>query len=100
MAIASFCRLWSWSCQARLKVMTATWQFRGVPLRARIAAVCGGPHRMATDTPLTPEQMARAASFLFGASKEAERMGQTVIVLPLRTASALARALLGVLNGE
>lgn len=55
---------------------------------------------MRANQALTPEQMARAASFLFGAAQEAERMGQTVIVVPLRTASAIARALLGALNGE
>lgn len=53
---------------------------------------------MASDAPLTPDQLARAASFLFGAASEAERMGQSVIVIPVRTANAVARAILGVLN--
>lgn len=51
-----------------------------------------------TDTPLTPEQLQRATSFLFGAADAAEKTGQTVIVIPTRTAQALARALLAVLN--
>jgi aspartate/glutamate racemase len=53
---------------------------------------------MASDAPLTPEQLARAATFLFGAATQAEKMGQSVIVVPVRTAHAVARAILGVLN--
>lgn len=53
---------------------------------------------MATDAPLTPDQLARAASFLFGAATEADKRGQSVLLVPVKTAHAIARAILGVLN--
>lgn len=53
---------------------------------------------MTSDEPLTPEQLIRAANFLFGAVTQAEKYGQVVIVLPLRTAHALGRAVLEAVN--
>ena len=57
-----------------------------------------GLSAMATDAPLTPDQLARAASFLFGAATEADKRGQSVLLVPVKTAHAIARAILGVLN--
>jgi hypothetical protein len=53
-----------------------------------------------TDRELTADEMIRAAQFLHGAASEAERVHQTSVVLPTRTAKALARAILGALNAH
>ena len=51
-----------------------------------------------TDRELTPDEMVRAASFLFGASDEAERHHVATVVVPVKTARAIARAIMGALN--
>lgn len=51
-----------------------------------------------TDRDLTADEMVRAAQFLFGAADAAERQRVSSLVLPVRTARAVARAILGALN--
>lgn len=47
---------------------------------------------MTDDRDLTPDEMTRAAQFLFGAAEHGN------VMLPPRTARAIARAILGALN--
>lgn len=47
---------------------------------------------MSDERDLTPDEMTRAAQFLFGAADHG------TVILPPRTARAIARAILGALN--
>jgi hypothetical protein len=53
-----------------------------------------------TERDLTQDELVRAARFLFGAAETAARQGQSTVVVPVRTATALGRAILGALNAE
>lgn len=50
------------------------------------------------DRDLTPDEMVRAARFLFGMADQAERQRVASVVIPVKTVRAIARAVLGAVN--